>query len=370
MTTTIRLALCILVASAPAWLAARAADSAHATGHVLLLDNEGTLEGDIERVGDQYRVRRPHGETWVPGDKVLGLCANLEDAYAFLRRRANLDDADERLRLARWCHLHGLRGQALAEVTAAVQLRPDQPEGRRLLASLQQAAGAPAPSRAARAEAEPGPAAPPDLAAESLCGFRTRVQPILMNACAGCHATGRGGSFKLLRVYDEGANRQTVQRNLAAVLAQVNLRSPQGSPLLTKAVSAHDGRMAQAPLRGREAPAYRALEEWVRQTLTENPQLQEVSPAPETTDGQGHERPAAAAPAPPAAPPRAPAAPAATATAQTVAATPPPKFVPAERPPEPPKAAAPAAPDAPADPFDPGVFNRQMHPGRPTPEAQ
>ncbi len=77
MTTIIRLALCILVATAPAWLAARAADPVPATGHVLLLDNEGTLEGDVERVGEQYRVRRPHGETWVPAEKALGLCASL-----------------------------------------------------------------------------------------------------------------------------------------------------------------------------------------------------------------------------------------------------------------------------------------------------
>src|SRR5262249_56616653 len=85
------------------------------TGKVLVLDNDRTLEGDIERVGDRYRVRRTVGVTWVPADRVAGLCASKEEALAFLRRRTNLNDPDDRLRLARWCHLQGLRDQALVE---------------------------------------------------------------------------------------------------------------------------------------------------------------------------------------------------------------------------------------------------------------
>src|SRR5205823_13784667 len=111
-----------------------------ATGQVLVLENERTLEGDIRRVGDQYRVRRTVGETWVPAERVQCLCATLEDAYAFLRGRANLQDPDEHLRLAGWCRQNGLRRQALAEVQAAVELRPGHEETRRLLAHLQQAA--------------------------------------------------------------------------------------------------------------------------------------------------------------------------------------------------------------------------------------
>jgi hypothetical protein len=281
MKTTIGLLLCLLAASAAGWAVLSAAEPVPATGKVLLLDTERVLEGDIERVGDQYRVRRTVGETWVPAAKALCLCAALDEAYAVLRRRANLNDPDERLRLARWCHLYGLRAQALAEVTAAVDLRPDHAEARRLLGSLRQSAGA-APAAPPGPAVEPGPEAPPpDLSAESLCAFRARVQPILMNACASCHANGHGGTFKLTRVYDDGGvNRKVVQHNVAAVLAQLNLRQPQGSPLLTKAVSAHDGKMAQAPLKGRQAPAYRVLQDWVEQTLAANPQLQTLAAGP------------------------------------------------------------------------------------------
>jgi hypothetical protein len=310
-------------------------------GKVLVLDNEHTLEGDIDRVGEQYRVRRNTGETWLPAAKVLRLCATMDDAYAYLRTRANLRDPDERLRLAQWCHLNGLRQQAIDEVTAAVGLRPEHAPSRKLLAHLQQTTTAP-PSAPVTREAGPetAPAPAVDLNAEAMCAFSTKVQPILMNACANCHAAGKGGAFKLTRAYDEaGGGRKTVQQNLAAVLAQLNAKSPQGSPLLTKALTAH-GTMAQAPLKGKQAPPYRTLEEWVNKTMEANPQLREAG------------APALAAAAP------LPAGETVSAKAETPPSTP-------AAPPAPPKAEAPPAtqkPDAPADPFDPMIFNRQMHP--------
>jgi hypothetical protein len=72
------------------------------------------------------------------------------------------------------------------------------------------------------------------------------------------------------------------------------------------------------------------LEDWVQQTLADNPQLQDLAAAGPK---------AAAGPAAPK-----PAAPEATAFAES--------------------RAAPPAPPGPADPFDPLPFNRQMHPER------
>src|SRR5262249_24607459 len=117
--------LLAVLAAAPAGEAVRTADPAKAaTGKLLLFETERTLEGDIERVGDQYRVRRTTGETWVPAQGVLCLCAGPEEGYVFLRDRANLGDPDERMRLAQWCRQRGLRKQALEEVRAAAELRP------------------------------------------------------------------------------------------------------------------------------------------------------------------------------------------------------------------------------------------------------
>src|SRR5262245_26520518 len=114
MNTKIRFLLGALALVAPVWLILQAADGPARPnkGKVLLLQNERTLEGEIEPVGDQYRIRRTVGETWVPASKVMRLCQTHEEAYAFLRERANLRDPDERLRLAQWCYLHDLREQA------------------------------------------------------------------------------------------------------------------------------------------------------------------------------------------------------------------------------------------------------------------
>jgi hypothetical protein len=319
------------------------------TGKVLVLDNENTLTGDIERQGEQYRVRRTLGETWVPASRALRLCADLEEAYAFVHGRANLNDPDERLRLARWCRTNGLTAHALEEAREAVALRPAHGESRRLLTLLEQSQAVRPAAAAPKPQAPEGPTLNVDLTAECLGTFVTRVQPILMNTCAHCHTPASPGAFHLTRAYDGLANRKAVQQNLAAVLAQVNFGQPQLSPLLTRAVSDH-AHIGQAPLRGRQVAAYHMLQDWVRLTLENNPQLREqaaAAAAPSTPEAAAHGTSSfgeeQVRPAPPPAPPGAPAAPAAAKPAAT---------------------ASPAAP-APPDPYDPEEFNRLARPEKP-----
>jgi hypothetical protein len=329
-------------------------------GKVLLLKNEHTLEGEVERIGERYRVLRSAGETWVPDDEVLGVAGSMTEAYALLRARANLDDADERLRLANWCRLHGLLPQAIAELQVAAQLRPDHAPTRRLLQHLQQTARAPvAPKRPRitdqRATAEPAPAV--ELTTECLGLFATRVQPILMNTCARCHATGHGGKFRLVQVYEDGpVGRRTLEQNVAAVLAEINLAQPEASRLLTKAVSDH-AHTGQAPIKDRKDAPYRTLEKWVKLTIESNPQLRDSTPAPDKSAGTTPpERRAIEsgprtdwgtdAPPPAAGPPAPPG----------VSPTPVPVSNAKPAPPPPPPAVTPP------DPYDPEPFNRQAHP--------
>jgi hypothetical protein len=335
-------------------------------GKVLILKNEYTMEGDIERVGDRYRVRRALGETWVPAERVLCLTASLPDAYAYLRSRVNIDDPDERLRLARWCRLNGLRQQALAELKAAADLRPDHAETQRLLQRWQQAALATPPPKTLA----PTPTLPTDLelppvevTSESLGLFATRVQPILMNTCARCHATGHGGKFQLTQAYEGSlSNRRTLERNLASVLAEINLQQPELSLLLTKALSDH-AHTGQAPLRDRQSAPYRSLENWVKLTVANNPHLRDSLP------------PSSAAPAPNLSiPPQAEDKGRATLAERRSATAEPSQWgadarptVPLPSSPVPPspsanKAATPIQPATPADPYDPEPFNRKMLP--------
>ncbi len=338
-------------------------------GKILILESERTLEGDIEKVGDQYCVRRSIGETWIPASKVLLLCSSKEEAFHFLASRTNLKDPDERLRLARWCHLQGLPRQALEQVREAVALRPTHAESKRLLDHLEQMAHA--------AVARPTPMGPPqprehksvelplDVSAEALSLFATRVQPILMNTCLSCHCGDRNGAFKLERAYQVGlvGDRRVLQQNLTATLAQINPANPQLSPLLLKAVSAH-GPTGQAPLKSREATAFRTLQDWVKLTVSSNPQLQERmntrAAAILTTEASKFGADSGAVP---------PATPTPTTPALAPLATTE-KPSPADRssqpaPPEArPTSGTPKTPPTPVDEFDPLEFNQQAHPDR------
>jgi hypothetical protein len=327
---------------------------------VLLLDNDKVYEGDIERVGDQYRLRRAaqDGESWLPCSHAARLCETMTDAYAFLRSRANLNDPDECLRLARWCHLHELHAQAFLEVKAAHDLRPDHGDTERLLKLLEQSATLPT-TAAQPTTAEPAPPfrelPPIDLDTESLSQFVTHVQPILMNTCVSCHGTGHGGSLQLMRVYGMApASRRATQQNLAAVLTQISLAHPSASPLLLKAVTAHwSGENTQPPFKGRQAPAYRVLEDWVVMTVAHNPQLAQRLSNPDASAAFSQPGPANESTF---VGPRAEFA-RLNPGSSAVGASSPTSVQPRELPPNAQPVTAPAGP---VDQFDPVIFNRQM----------
>lgn len=244
------------------------------TGTVLVLDNDRTLEGEIERVGDQFRLRRGEAISWIPPQASAVLCADIREAYLVLRQRANLRDPDERIRLAQWCVARGLKDEAIAEARGAMELRPDYPPAQRMvrhLESMRQNEAAEA-AKAAKGQIEPemSTALALEMTAPSLGVFTTKVQPILMNACASCHATGRGGEFKLARVYSgSNSNKRITQQNASSVMSQITPSQSLASPLLVKAVSVH-GDQTQPALRGRQTEPFRILEAWVQQVSREH----------------------------------------------------------------------------------------------------
>lgn len=302
-------------------------------GRVLLLQNERTLEGDITLQGGRFSIRRSIGETWVPADQVQFVGQSMEEVYAFLRRRANLRDPDERVKLARWCQFRELREQALEEATAADELRPGNAEIERLVRGIRNSV----PAAVAPPSEEPEPPPAVEITPEALSLFCRKVQPILMNTCAKCHATGKGGDFKLTPAHDQ--NRRATQLNLAAVVGQLRRDALPSSPLLTMAVTVHGG-CAQPPLKGRTIPAFKTLEEWAQAAAETLPSTPAAVPI------------AASRPRPLADPAPLPASVAEPAPALTEPAEPKPTLPPAP------------TPAVPPDEFDPAIFNRQMHPGK------
>jgi hypothetical protein len=353
-------------------------------GRVLILGNESTLEGDIDRLGDRFRIRRDAGEIWVPVASNSRLCASVEDAYEILRARSNPDDTDEHIKLAHWCHQHGLWDHAVAEAKLALSIQPNCNEGKQILVMIERARNPqPAQSGPASRSPEPASAFPPvDVAPETFNQFVTRIQPILMNACASCHGSNHAGTFQLMRVSSEGVmGRRWTQQNLSAALGHVNLKSPSSSPLLMKACLPH-GDQSTPPLshKGPQSTALKALQDWVKETVETNPTLPEqlgsstaaVMGAPESHANRAvGEREFAVES-------RAPADHAAAEVARTStvppAATASPALpsreaVPPARSSGVPEATAraaeappPSAPASPVDEFDAAIFNRQFHP--------
>jgi len=236
---------------------------------VVVLDNESLLEGRVSRVADGYEVHRPvGGDITVPAERVVAVVANRKAAFGIVARRANRRDADERLRLAKWCQAHELNEEALAEAEAAARMRPGFTAAERLAESLRaltkmNAAG-PGPAIVPAKAVAPAKDTVTDVPAieynsESFPIFATKVNPILMNTCASCHAKDDAKVFPLTRT----GGRAAIIRNLTAALAHVNPADPTASPILAKALTPHGG-ATEAPLKGRTHPAYQALETWAR----------------------------------------------------------------------------------------------------------
>jgi hypothetical protein len=261
---------------------------APSAGAVLILGNDRVMEGAIDKVGDEYRVRRGMSETYVAANRAKRVCADWDEALTFMRSQANLGDPDERLRLARWCQQCGLKEEAIVEARAALEMRPSHAESKQLLHLLQRPAATAPTAQPAVAKTLPK-LRQLDLSSDALALFSTKVQPILMNTCAHCHSHGQGGNFQLQRALDGGA-RAATHRNLTMAVTYLNFENPAASPLLVKSVSAHGG-ADQPPLRDRRVVAFLAMQQWAQQVAVNNPHLRDarvaaapVRPAPEIAE--------------------------------------------------------------------------------------
>jgi len=227
----------------------------------LLLESRQLVEGEIEQVGDSFKVKRDGGETLIPVDRVMAICIDKAGAFRVLSEKTDPKNAEQRLKLAEWCHNNGLTKEAVAEARAAVELRPNSPIATRLMQYYEQSAATRKPAFQPEKPVTAEPATLPemvDCSPEALRHYCTRVQPVLMNSCAGCHSST--AKFHLERVYSDTTNpRWQTFQNLAATMALIDRAKPAASQLLQKALTAH-GNSVAPPLRDRGTPAYQILE--------------------------------------------------------------------------------------------------------------
>jgi hypothetical protein len=233
---------------------------------IVVLDNENLVEGEVAKTAGGYQIRRPAGgDMTLPENRVLAVVASRKEAYAVVLERANRRDADEHLRLARWCSANDLPEEALAEARIAAQMRPGFTAAERYALALEAVAKKAPDSAVVQAKAgTPARDTVTDVPAldynsESFPLFASKVNAVLMNTCANCHARDDVKAFHLTRVSGRGG----VTRNLMAALPLVTPTDPAKSPILLQAVTPHGGG-AEPPIKTRNHPAYQTLETWAR----------------------------------------------------------------------------------------------------------
>jgi hypothetical protein len=401
----------------------------------VVLKDDKLIEGTVAVSGEKVIVRQGALDRPFPKADVQFIGNTKDEAYRFMLGKVPANDPAARLRVARWCMLNGMRSHALTEAREVVKLDPKNPTAGQMVRTLEESlqkfpedgATPAAPAPAAPVTNPNGPALPPvppptanqappmippaipqtitpaaavepepDVRPEAAAAFATRIQPILVNLCADCHAKpDHASGFRLARGTDFDGRPETAGPNLRAVAGQLNRADPGKSPLLVKSLTAHGG-MKEPPLPTRQATAYRILEAWTYAAVGSTPpapaaELIAQPGAPATNPLPPVENPATPPTAPPARPlpppdmgPK-PMLPAPTEKETTIYRThvgaedPAVRVPPAPSPapvsptggtfgqdakPLPPNSPNPANAGEPVDEFDPSVFNRAAHPGR------
>lgn len=286
--------LCLAVPAA-AQSPATAARPARSSELLLLADGQ-LIELPFSTRPDGYEVRFPGGPQFIESSRVLCVAGSREDAWRHLRSTFSSWTPEIHLSLARWCIRNKLEDCAERELLDALNLDPNRTEamellekvtGRRLANSRgnagqrgsQQIPGAPGMAAAASALSLGG------LSTENARNFVRRIQPLLSNRCSatGCHGPGTVSEFRFSSIRN-GSTPLTAERNLAAVLEQVEPADPLRSPLLVKADQLHGG-MQEPAFRGRVGAQHRQmLRDWVEAAVADlHPELTVVDTPPDPT---------------------------------------------------------------------------------------
>ena len=276
----------LIIASMAGWSPLRAQNSP-ATGkknavvpntgtpaeRMLLLHNGKIVKGMIRQTATGYTVNVTGGQLVLPFDQVRLEGADLEDLYRQQRDTLPEHTAAAHIELARWCLTNGFPDHATKELRHALKLESDSTVAKNMLERIndQLLATKDVPAVAQRngqfsmlGDAKPGipPGTLGRLPREAAADYVSKVQPLLVNRCAtaGCHGPGSGNSFELIRTkLGNAPPKSHSERNLTAVLEQVDRERPLSSPLLTKL------RSEIKPISGR--PSHGGLSQDQMQTL-------------------------------------------------------------------------------------------------------
>ncbi len=246
--------------------------SAKGVSVLVLIDYE-VVRGKCTPRPDGYDVDVTSGRMFIDSARIRIAAKDLEDAYIQLRRSQVSTTPESHMQLARWCLNNGMKEFAELEVLDALRRDPNRTDAKRLLSTLRQSENTGGNSSSGLTEYSAPKRPAMNIESRSLAGlsrpvsreFTARVQPILKNNCsaAGCHGSSSTSEFRL-SFSVHGSNPVSSERNLAAVLKQVDLTRPSSSPLLLVLDGTHGGQ-AGSMFRGRAGSIQmKVLRDWVQ----------------------------------------------------------------------------------------------------------
>ena len=273
--------------AAPQWCAAQGFDGEAlsagdpvTTPKLLVMVDGKVLEGRFTVRPDGYDLTTRAGRRFIGSDQVRFTALDLADAYGRMQETFSDRTPENHMVLARWCLANTLPDEARREVLDALRLDPNRGDAKRMLAMLVRENGNPgndqSPAAGLKELTWPSRSATdiaPSLQTRSLAGlsrpvaqsFTRHVQPLLMNKCAnfGCHGGSGPSTFQLTSAH-RGSSPMIAERNLAAVLRQVDFSTPSSSPLLAAVEGTH-GNLSTPILRGRSgSQQIEVLRNWVK----------------------------------------------------------------------------------------------------------
>lgn len=244
---------------------------------ILVMRDGQIISGHITPRPDGYDVQVAAGRIFISSDRVRFAASSLPDAYDRMRDSISDFTPADHLALAHWCLKNKLHSQARREVLDALYLNPNLDDAKRMLQSLELVGQAspqantgtgfteyPSLSDMQRAPIETRSLA--GLSRSVAHSFVRDVQPLLMNKCAtaGCHGVDTKSQFSIVSTH-RGSTPATAERNLAAVLKQIDFSDPAASALLVVGEQPH-GKMTYSAFQGRAgALQIKTLNAWVQQ---------------------------------------------------------------------------------------------------------
>lgn len=270
------IALCCLpLASAQEERSGAPSESSDRGQRVLVLVDGQLMENSFIPRPDGYDVQVPGGRLFVESARVRFVAKSREDAYRQMRQSWQSLTPEIHVTLARWCLSNNLPLQARREVLDALQLDPNRQDAKKLLQTIlhdEDASISGSPATGVTQYPSLKLSALPQPEARSLAGltrpvaqnFVRHIQPLLSNKCAtaGCHGAKAESEFRLISIRS-GSQPLTAERNLAAILKQIDLTQPSQSPILTVIATTHGG-MQEPAFRGRVGnQQQQILRQWV-----------------------------------------------------------------------------------------------------------